>query len=136
MPIAFRERGDVSLVALLRESGYLWRRATISEVALEEHLRAHSDLVDEWLRFSEDQRCSPAWYLVGPGRGAELRDGWRVGVFTGSKPRPAERVFQDGFTACAFFVKRQAEDLRRYWLQRAAVIIVFLAAVAVLSFVW
>ena len=98
--------------ALLRESGYVSAASKISEQDIETHLRNNPDLVAAWIGYSEDQRCSPAWYLAQPGAGLDGREGWRVGYYTSrDRPRPPERVFADEFSACAFFVMRQVESL-------------------------
>ena len=51
MPISFAERGDVSMVNLLSESGYCEHRVTVNEAALQAHLRSEPGLVDVWLPF-------------------------------------------------------------------------------------
>jgi hypothetical protein len=110
MPIAFKDRGDISMVALLRESGYDAVNSGISERDVEAHLRRNPDLVQTWVAFSEDQRCSPAWYLAKPGAGLDGKDGWRVGYHTSGQWSP-ERLFPDEYEACAFFIMRIVQQL-------------------------
>ena len=106
LPNEWRSRGNVSMVALLREI----RPAKVSEDDLSAHLRAHPDLVLVWANYSEDQRCFPSWYLARPGRGLDGGEGWRVGFYASSNRLP-ERVFPDEFSACAFFIARHVEQL-------------------------
>jgi hypothetical protein len=112
MPDDFWARGDVSMVELLRESGYPATESDVSEQDIEAFLRAHPGLITDWLRYSEDQRSSAAWYFTRPGRGLDGREGWRVGYYT-TGARPPERVFANEFEACAFFVMRNVEELAR-----------------------
>jgi hypothetical protein len=110
LPIVFKDRGDISMVELLRESGYNAIRCGISEHDIEAHLRMNPDLIQTWVAFSEDQRCSPARYLAKPGAGLDGKEGWRVGHYTAS-PRLPERLFPDEYEACAFFIMRSVQEL-------------------------
>jgi hypothetical protein len=112
MPITFRDRGDISMIALLQEVSDLAAGSEIPIADIEAYLRAHPELVESWLGYSQDQRCSPSWYLAEPGAGLDGKDGWRVGYFS-LKKRETERVFSDEFAACAFFIARQVEQLSR-----------------------
>jgi hypothetical protein len=106
MPNECRSRGNVSMVALLREIG----ASNVSEDDVSAHLRAHPGLVQVWANYSEDQRGAPSWYLARPGRGLDGAEGWRVGFYALSNRVP-ERVFPDEFSACAFFIARHIEQL-------------------------
>ena len=108
IPRDFRERGDVSVVSLLKESGYVERFNQIIEKDLAGHFQEHPDLVQVWLHYSEDQRCSPAWYFLPPGDSFSGLKGWAVGYY----PECRHREFQDGAEACAHYVKRWAESVR------------------------
>jgi hypothetical protein len=67
--------------------------------------------VRAWLLHSDDQRCTPAWYLAAPGGGLEPSQYWRVGYLNRDGSANPERAFADQFAACAFFMRRQAEEL-------------------------
>ncbi len=110
MPAEFRRRGDVSMFRLLKESGYDAAELPLSEEAIERHLREHPDLVSVWTAHSEEQRCSPGWYLAQPGTGLDGAEGWRVGYYTVGR-RPPERLFANEFSACAFYIARFLESL-------------------------
>ena len=112
IPIA-RKLRDVSTITLFLESGYLHHRDGISESALEKYLRAHPELVQHWVRFSEDQRCTPSWYLLPPVPRIHDHDQppWVVGYMPDSDSEPPQKTFPNPFSACAFFIKREAEEL-------------------------
>jgi hypothetical protein len=99
------ERRDASIFDLLRESAYFENR-----VGLEAHLRSNPALVDMWVGHSEDQRCTPAYYLRPPDHGARETD-WVVGYLPLSGPPAPERGFPDGYSACAHFIQRFVESL-------------------------
>ena len=105
MPRDFHERGDVSMVTLLKESGYPQVAESITEQLLEVYFEKHQDLIDVWVRNSEDTRGSPDWYLSKP-TGSEKQ--WIVGFF----PDGPTRRFSQGAQACAFYVKRYLETLK------------------------
>ena len=112
MPTRFHERGDISMIGLLRETGYNGPQSGVSEQDIEKHLRQHPDLVRVWTNYSEDQRCSPAWYLAQPGTSSDSAEGWRVGYYAHDSRLP-ETLFPDEFVACAFYIAREVETLFR-----------------------
>jgi len=112
MPIMFRAQAGVSMVALFQQSGYSVIRPAISESDIERYLRSHPEVVSSWVAYSEDQRCSPSWYLAAPGVGLDTKQGWRVGYYA-SEGRLPERLFPDEYAACAFFITRYLEELSK-----------------------
>ncbi|RBP40339.1 hypothetical protein DES53_10845 [Roseimicrobium gellanilyticum] len=87
-----------SLKALIDRSGYRMHRQEITKDAIEEHVRANQQLIDEWLRYSEDKRTSGGWYL-------DVRGPFVVGAL-----RTGERKqFDDRAEACAAFIKNEVE---------------------------
>jgi hypothetical protein len=103
----FNRIGTVSVLDLLRSSGYLQDPIALLEYHLEDVLRSYPELIDEWLRFSEDKRESNGWYLLRPS--TETAE-WIVGHY----PKGLERRFLDRFKGCAFFVKQEIEAYRSY----------------------
>jgi len=98
------------MVALLKESGYLRTSENITEQLLKEYFEKHRDLIDAWVRNSEDTRGSPNWYLSKP---TEPKESWAVGFF----PDGSTYRFPEGAQACAFYVKRYLEMLRAHVLE-------------------
>src|SRR3954465_8781711 len=82
MPAEFRRRGDVSMMDLLKESGYLENRSHVTEVLLQLYLNDHPEVIEAWLIESQDQRTSEGWYLLDP-TAAEAGRGWIVGFYPG-----------------------------------------------------
>ena len=69
-------------------------------------LRANPDLIDEWVKLSENKRTRYGWGLVRP-CSSESAD-WIV-VYPNGRRRHS---FPDGFKACAYFVKQEIEGYR------------------------
>jgi hypothetical protein len=111
MPIAFRARGNLSMVDLIEESGYSALADDITELVLEKHLRQYPELVPVWVQYSEDQRCSPAFGISGPSTDGDSARDWRVFYWDHDPAKRWDHTFPDQFTACAFFIKRNAERL-------------------------
>ena len=109
MPLAFKDAGDSTMVALLKVSRY-GRDSAIAEGDLAAHLRKHPQLVNAWLEYSDEQRTLPAWYLMRPG--AQTGGLWRVDYLT-AREKPREHEFPDEFAACAFYIMRKVEELSR-----------------------
>ena len=112
IPVVLKRDGGRNEYSLLRASGYQDDPASISEALIEAYLRAHPDLVKAWLQLSEDNRSSPAWYLIAPKTESPEASGWMVGFVPGPTPPVPVQVFATGYAACAHFIKMRAEQLR------------------------
>lgn len=110
MPIDFHERRDISMADLIWEIEYPRFATEITEDVLEEHVRAHPDLLGVWVQYSEDQRCSPAWMLGGRDSVGDPTREWHVSYWHEDPAKRSDRVFDDQFGACAYFIKRQADS--------------------------
>jgi hypothetical protein len=108
MASEFYRLRNVSMIDLLKSSGYLQDPSVVLEQELEEVFRAYPDLINDWARLSEDKRTSDGWYLVRPFDSHDGAD-WIVGY---DPKRWKQRKFPDGFKACAFFVKQEIEVYR------------------------
>ncbi len=107
MTKVYKQRGNISIVALVEESGYRETSNEITEHDLECFLRTHPDLVDSWLLYSMDQRSTPSWYIQEPLENSSIGNEWIVGFMprdVGSRKEIYK--FKDGFQACAFFIKK------------------------------
>jgi len=103
----FRLR-DRSMLDLLKSSGYLQEHDAITERQLAAIFEANPDLVHPWVILSERKRTQYGYYLA-PASGWPNQSGnWVVGYHPAGK---VER-FSDAATACARFVKFEAENLR------------------------
>lgn len=103
----FRLR-DRSMLDLLQSSGYLQDHDAITEQQLAAVFEASPDLIHPWFLHSERKRTKYGYYLVPPTGSPDGRGDWVVGYHAGGR---VER-FSDGATACARFVKFEAENLR------------------------
>lgn len=101
--VAFFRSGDSSLSRLLRRAGVVDEADLPSRAAVESVLIAHPDLVDVWLRWSQDKRVSSGWYF------SQTTGGFVVGYY----PDGPELSFQDRVVACAEFVLRETASVAR-----------------------
>lgn len=106
MASEFYRLGNVSMNNLLKSSGYLQNPSAVLEDDLEGVFRAKPDLIDEWVRLSENKRTRDGWWLVRPD--SPHTSDWIVIYPNGRK----QRKFPDGFKACAFFAKQEIEVYR------------------------
>jgi len=107
LPRDIRSTGDRSAIQFLRETGFFDAPGLVDRELLVEFLGAHTDLVSDWLQWSEDKRCSDGWYFT-----AEL-GGYAVGFHPGDE----YHFFFDRVEACAYFVLKELESLRRHGSQ-------------------
>lgn len=97
----FNHRGDMSMVQLLEESGYIQHRNEIDEDKIAESLKDDKSIVDDWIRYSEDQRCTPSWYY----------DGQRIGYLNENGKPEKQSQFDDPLEGCALYIKKEMEEL-------------------------
>ena len=96
---ATRGGRGLSLRALIEGSGYRTLRPRIGALQLASVLRSTSEMVDEWLAYSEDKRTSFGWGF-GP-----TRDGdWMV-----DGPDGVHERFESRYSGCADFVLRELD---------------------------
>jgi hypothetical protein len=112
MPVDRAALRNASPVELVRRSGYLEDRDAGSIAALSECLAANENLAAAWIRWSEDWRGSPQWYIERLGDGQ-----FEVGYFAGSKlPRsgpdsPLPVRYQDPTLAVAAYIHHHVASL-------------------------
>lgn len=75
-------------------------RSEVTTELLASCLRRHPDWIEAWFRWSDDQRWSPAFYLIEVGDGAA-----ELGYYDGSEGQP-RRSFSDQAEAAAEFAIR------------------------------
>jgi len=101
LPNAFRG-GMKSSVQLVAESGIAQCESALSVDAVAQHLGKHPELIEEWLRWSDDKRSSDGWYFL---RGD---DAYVVGFY----PNRKALRFSRAEIACAEFVVREIHSIR------------------------
>ena len=111
MPVTFKERGNISIMELLREIMRLGDSTTITEKSIETYLWKYPETIDSWLVYSADQRSSPNWYLLDPERASQRDKYWIVGFYSGK--RTHKQIFLNRYAACAYFIKKQIESLEK-----------------------
>jgi hypothetical protein len=108
IPRKFHQRGNVSIYDLLKETDYIEMHDQFSEESIREILAQHPECVDEWQIYSQDKRTSSGWYFE-----QEDKSSYIVGYFGGKEGENIQLRFADRIAACAAFIKRESEDIRR-----------------------
>jgi hypothetical protein len=97
-----RGRG-LSMQSLLAESEYCDLRTVMTRAALVELLESHSQLIDDWLRYSEDKRTTGGRFLRGK---PPL---WEVGRLDDRQHEVDLACFPSASEACAEYVLRELD---------------------------
>ena len=106
--LQFKMRGNISMIELLMESGYLENYPQITEEHLTEYFRDHQELIEPWLIESVDNRSGKGWYIEEQEGSFIRRKSWIVGYYPGND----KHTFKNEAEACGFFVKKWAEQIR------------------------
>ncbi len=106
LPETFNTSGTVSIKDLLKETGYCDIYDLISEISIAEVLSTNLQAVNYWLEYSEDKRTSSGWYFK-----KSKNETYIVGKI--DMTETSEVTFTDKFKACAAFIKREIETIRR-----------------------
>ncbi len=99
-------RGNLSPYELVRKSGYFKLHDKIQEAEIIELLKQYPKVIEDWLQWSDDKRCSSAWYF---NKGDDNK------YFVAHHPegdKDQEIWTEDGFKACAGYIKREIESIR------------------------
>lgn len=106
IPRDFSTLKNISTINLLKESGYYDSHDQITVTDIIDVLKRDSNLIADWLLWSDDQRSTTTIYFT---KGEE----W---CFIGHLPYDrnfTEINTKDEFFACASFIKLQVERLRK-----------------------
>jgi hypothetical protein len=102
LPTAFKTV-PISIRDAVAKSGYAKVRRRLTIEGLPDYLRRHSELIQDWRRYSEGKRTSSGWYLLGD-------SSWVVGYIGSSVPQESQS-FQDAAKACATFILNELDGI-------------------------
>jgi len=113
IPRTFQIRRDMSIVALLKETGYFELYDQVSVTDIREALTREPACVQEWMQYSQNQRY-PGWYLT-----LNDEDLYEVGFFDdNADSRYSNRVqYESAIDACAVFIKHEIERVRSHVIE-------------------
>jgi hypothetical protein len=106
IPIEFHSRGGISMVGLVKESGYLAR--------IEAFLRTSPEAMEAWFADSDNQPYRPAMYIIAPAEqmSRHMRGGTHWETWYVTTENETIRVeHADEFKATAHFVKHMIARL-------------------------
>lgn len=114
MPAIYKSLGNVSMTELLAKSGYLSSPRSLTKRRIKRFLTGHTEYLDAWLIYSEDQRCFPAWFLSEPGSYSVSDQRWAVGYIGVDCQVSLKKRFRDQVSATAYFIQIEVQNLAKY----------------------
>ena len=104
LPITLKLRGPVSLLQLVRETGYPGQESAIGVDEILSGIAGREGIVAAWLEYSREKEAGWGWYFEGPYQGFYL---------TGSRTRSLEMPVntRDAAQACAYFIKAELDSI-------------------------
>jgi hypothetical protein len=96
-----------STYSLLKKSSYFETYNQITVEAIRQVLLEHPDCIDDWIQYSEDQRCHPTWFF------RQDTTDYEVGFVSLDANDVPVTKYQDRFEACATFIKNKFELVRQ-----------------------
>lgn len=104
LPVVFRLRGPVSLLQLVRETGYAGLPREIGVDEIRAGLREREGIISAWLQYSREKDANWGWYFEGP-----YQDFYLTGSRTRSLEGPVNT--RDAAEACAYFIKAELDSI-------------------------
>ena len=99
---------DMSIFALLKETGYFELHDQVSEGDIRNALACDPECVQEWFQYCEDKRTSSGWYIR-----LNDEDLYEIGYFDIKADHDTNRVqYENAIDACAAFIKHEIESIR------------------------
>jgi hypothetical protein len=107
LPVVFRLRGTVSLMQLVRETGYHGRQTGFGVEEIRSGIAGREGIIAVWQEYSAEKDADWGWYFQGPYQGLYL---------TGSRTRTLESPIntRDPSEACAYFIKAELDSIMGY----------------------
>lgn len=111
LPRKFDSIGTVSIITLMKETGYSEIRDQISVEDIRAALIQCPEYIDEWMSYSEENRSNSGWYIHKEGS-----EKYIVGYFyiDSNGFHSTEKEYSDRFEACAQYIKSAIERLLKY----------------------
>jgi hypothetical protein len=97
--------GDKSMKQLIFESGIANSPSTLNVATIAAYFGRHTNLIEEWLRWSANKRVTSGWYFKAD------RDGYVVSFY----PKGEVVRFSLPELACAEFLMREVQTLMEHW---------------------
>jgi hypothetical protein len=104
LPVVFRLQGNVSLLQLVRATGYPVLQPEIGVEEIRAGLAGREGIIAVWLEYSREKDPDWGWFFQGPYQGFFL---------TGSRTRSLEGPIntRDAAEACAYFIKAELDSI-------------------------
>jgi hypothetical protein len=109
MPSAFKKLGNVSMIDLIKQSGYVEVHDQVNKHMIKDALELHRECIKDWIISSEDQRTDKGWYIT-DGKPGKYVVGYSA-IKGGSFELPEFENVED---ACAEYIIKEIESLRSY----------------------
>lgn len=107
LPRLFKSLENKSFYLLLKDTGYFEIAQQVNEEDISNALKRHPGCIDEWKLLSDNKRTSSGWYFNKLDNTKYI-----VGYFDLKRKDNPNVEFSDIKEACAFFIKREIEDIR------------------------
>lgn len=107
LPENFYSLGNISIYSLLKETGYFEMYNQVDEINIVKELIRNPEYINQWLSWSEDKRSCSGWYFKQNGDNKYI-----VGYYP-AKEDLKTIEYSDIKEACAAFIKREIEDIRK-----------------------
>ena len=104
LPKEYRS-SNISMYALLKQTGYFELYNQIDETNILKELIINPECFEQWLLLSADKRTTSGWYFI------EENDLYIVGYYP-KEQNPTLLKYSDVNKACAAFIKREIESIR------------------------
>lgn len=107
LPEKFYALGNVSIYALLKETGYFEMYSQINEAVILDELKNDSEYINHWLNWSDHKRTTSGWFFK------QDQNGEYVVEYFPAKANSTQLKYSDSKEACAAFIKREIEEIRK-----------------------
>lgn len=111
IPQTFYELGNISEISLLKKTGYFEEYEKVDVKKIYKELKKQPGYVNDWLQWSDDQRCIPCYHFKQTVNGKYLVD-----YLSEKIEREMVTEFSDILEACAFYIKSHIERVRKNYL--------------------
>ncbi|MBF0386172.1 MAG: hypothetical protein HQL27_09950 [Candidatus Omnitrophica bacterium] len=97
-----------SLRELFRETRYKEYGVKITIENIENTLKKNPDYIDDWLLYSQNKRCTPAWYFV-----KQPTNVFVIGYLDSDGKKVSEKIMNNSITACAYMIRMEMDELNQ-----------------------
>lgn len=107
LPETYYALGNISIYSLLKKTGYFEVYNQLDEIIILQEIINNPHCINQWLEWSNNKRTTPGWYFK------KIKSTEHIVGYFNLVNNSNLRKYSNSNEACAAFIKREIEEIRK-----------------------